>query len=414
MATRTGLRVRAKIDYWKFVARHEWPFVLALVGVLLGVGEFLPSAAALALSVVAVGLGLVQLVSDVRDVNRRWSAYEFVPTTELFPVGTVPLTDVYQAPVRHVVGTYGTAVSDDAIDTRLRSTRPAATVVDDDYRLPSNLRETAPQVLGTTVGGGVVFNGSVLGLSDDPTSATDGRAIRLHRARFFDGQCSNELCRFTIRHRSSGEIYDMRRHALLDTTGRLAALAETDLANIVGISTIALTSDGLVVLIEQTTRNSASAALLAPSGSGSLEPRDAEGLQPGWALQDLLIRGMNRELTEETGIAPGDIVETSVVGYARWLERGAKPEFFGLTRLGVSAAAIESAQVRGAERLYSGGASFVEIDLSALGRELRAGHQAASAPALPVAVRERGSVPLVLALRAAALALDGDVADETA
>lgn len=405
MTTKTGLRLRAKVDYIGFVVKHEWPFMLALVGVLLGVGEFLPSAAALALSLVAVALGVFQFVVDYRDMNKRWSEYRFEPATDPFPVADIAMPDSYSEPVRHVVPGRGTAVSDDAIDRRLRTTSLTAVVDSDAYQLPASLRATAPQVLGPTVGSGVVFNGHVLGMSDDPAGVIGARPIRLHRARFFDGQCSNELCRLRIKHRTSGELYDMRRQTLIDPTGRLAPLSGTELANIVGISTMAVTTDGQVVLIEQSRRNSASAALLAPSGSGSLEPRDLDDLGTGWSLQDLLIRGMNRELAEETGLAESDIDHTTIVGYARWLERGAKPEFFGHTRLRVSSAEVRAAVVRGAEQLYTSDSVLLDVDLEALGTEIHAGHDVLTAPSCPALVRERGSVPLVLGLRAVAAAV---------
>jgi hypothetical protein len=261
-------------------------------------------------------------------------------------------------------------------------------------------------VLGETARGGLVFNGDVLGLADDPLpiAAHEGRPLRLHRARFFDAQCSNELCRLEIRHRSTGELLDLRQQLLLDTAGRLAPLAETELANIVGVSTLATTLDGRYVLVEQTARNSASSSLLAPSGSGSLEPVDAEGLGAGWSLQELLVVGMNRELTEECALRPGEIVSTEVVGYARWLERGAKPEFFGVTRLAVTSQELLRRQVSPVEELFVGGVHCIELDLAALATQLAAGASVLTAEACPPLVRERGSLPLLLSLRAAALA----------
>ncbi|MGH3804135.1 MAG: hypothetical protein ACRDTD_29180, partial [Pseudonocardiaceae bacterium] len=248
-------------------------------------------------------------------------------------------------------------------------------------------------------------NGSVLGLVDDPLAAVSGesRPVRVHRARFFDGQCSNELCALLIRHRKTGELYDLQRQVLVDSAGRLAPLAQTDLANIVGVSTIALTSDNLMVVVTQTSYNSASGSLLAPSGSGSLEPRDAEGA--GLSLQAVVIAGMERELVEECGIDPAEIVDTRVTGYARWLERGAKPEFFGLTRLRVGSQELRLRKTRPGERLYSGGAEFLTVDLAAIAREVADGGSISASPSCRGSLRERGSIPLLLAIRAAALAL---------
>lgn len=404
MFRRAGLRVRAKRDYWVFVARHEWPIILAVFGLVLGVVTLLPSEAAIALSIIALLLGLVSFVSDYRKARIRWSAYEFLPAVTKFSVAEWPEPIDYRAARYETFPDRGSAIVDAEIDRYLRAQPIPLSLGDDPYRLPEFLRDTAPQVLRTTVQGSVVFNGPVLGLVDDPLPSVTGgvRPVRAHRARFFDGQCSNELCALLIRHRGTGEVYDLREQVLVDTAGRLASLAETDLANIVGISTIALTTDDFVVIIEQTANNSASGSLLAPSGSGSLEPRDAES--GGTSLQDVLVAGMERELAEECGLHPDDVVETQVVGYARWLERGAKPEFFGVTRLTISSAELALRKTRGSEKLYSGGSECVEVDLPALARELASGARIVDAPSCPPLFARRGSIPLLLALRAAALA----------
>lgn len=55
------------------------------------------------------------------------------------------------------------------------------------------------------------------------------------------------------------------------------------------------------------------------------------------------------------------------------------------------------------ERLYTGGIFLVPMNIAALGRELAAGKDLLSAPAMPERLKEDGSLPLLLALRAAAL-----------
>jgi 8-oxo-dGTP pyrophosphatase MutT (NUDIX family) len=73
-------------------------------------------------------------------------------------------------------------------------------------------------------------------------------------------------------------------------------------------------------------------------------------------LQDILKQGMERELREETGIRPDEITATRVTGFARWLERGAKPEFLGITELSASARDLERRrQLASDERIYTGG-----------------------------------------------------------
>jgi hypothetical protein len=46
---------------------------------------------------------------------------------------------------------------------------------------------------------------------------------------------------------------------------------------------------------------------------------------------------MERELREENGLHTDEMrairIETEVLGFGRWLEKGAKPEFFGFSRI---------------------------------------------------------------------------------
>jgi 8-oxo-dGTP pyrophosphatase MutT (NUDIX family) len=111
---------------------------------------------------------------------------------------------------------------------------------------------------------------------------------------------------------------------------------------------------------------------------------------------------MERELYEETGIRPDEIRNTTVVGFARWLERGAKPEFFGLTQLTVTADDLAGRRPAASrERLYSEGTFTLPADIGALGHEVAGGVDPLNAPSLSRRIREVGSLPLLLALRAA-------------
>ncbi|PKW13114.1 hypothetical protein [Saccharopolyspora spinosa] len=72
-------------------------------------------------------------------------------------------------------------------------------------------------------------------------------------------------------------------------------------------------------------RNASCPLLLAPSGSGSLEPRDL--VEPGGGarstMHDAVRARMKRELCEETGPSPDSVAETELAGFARWTEHAA-------------------------------------------------------------------------------------------
>lgn len=344
---------------------------------------------------------------DVRELRRRWSDYEFSAIAAPFPADLIPPPSAYPSPVYLHIPGRGTALVSDGIDRVLARQDLTARMDEEPYRLPKSLKTSARYVLPVANHGRLVFNGKIIGMRGDPLPPGPAPAppIMLHVARFFDGQCSNEMCTLRITHRETGEAFDPRLNLLTTATGQLRTLAESTLADAIGISTIARTTDGSIVTVLQTSRNIASARLLAPSGSGSLDPRDIEHSNAELILQDVVRHGMERELREETGILPGEITGTQVIGFARWLERGAKPEFFGITELAITAEELaERRHLASDERLYTDGTYPIRVDLAALGRELADGTALLSAASLPTRVKEDGSLPLLLAIRAAALA----------
>lgn len=403
---------RAKFDYFRFLGAHEWPITVAALGVLLGAVTLVPSSVGVVLSVVALLLGTLTFVRDLRALRGRWAAHDFSVIASLFPQERMPPPASYPDARYLAVPGRGTGLTSDAIDAALRARDFQVELAEDPYRLPGRLRATAPYVLPLRARGRLLFNGEVVGMRADPLpSVGAGSApIRLHRARFFDSECSNELCGMRIVDRATGAEFDPRLRLLADSAGRLRSLAESELADVVGISTLAVTTDGDVVLLVQSHRNTASPLLVAPSGSGSLEPKDMAA-----GLADTVRAGMERELCEETGLRRAEIAATEITGFGRWLERGAKPEFFGLTRLTVSSADVAGRRGKGVERLYGSPVLLMPIDLPALGADLRAGADLVTSPHLPERLREDGSLPLLLALRAAALAaVEPEPAAETA
>jgi hypothetical protein len=348
---------------------------------------------------------------DIHELRRRWADYEFTAIAAPFPTDTIKPPGAYPDALYLYVPNRGTALVSDPIDKALARQSMDARLDEDPYHLPKSLRGSARYVLPVVNYGRLVFNGKIIGMRGDPLPPGLGSPppIRLHIARFFDAQCSNEMCGLQVTHRSGADDFDPRTDLLTSTNGQLCTLAESALADCIGISTIAFTADNALVVTRQTSRNVASPQLLAPSGSGSLDPRDlgpASTARPRReeTLQDIVRRGMERELQEETGIRQDEVLRTKVIGFARWLERGAKPEFFGVTELSATSADLkQQRRMTSDERLYTDGTFTLRIDLPELSRELAGGADLLLAPSLPQRIKEQGSLPLLLALRAAAL-----------
>ena len=402
---RATQRVRAQRDYLSFVVRRHWPLGVGLGGVMAGIVTLIPSAWGLTVSAVALVVGVGMWGRDVVLARQQWARLQCVAVASMFPVAEV------KPPLGYETGTYlcipnrGTMLVHRDAD-RVLTEGPIATELDPTpYRLPAELQDLAPLALRTMRTGRVIFDGPMLGLRDDliPGRSGKSRPLRLMRTSFFMQVCSAELCQFRIVDRVTGAEQDIRLLELVEPSGRLVTLASSRLANNIGISTLAFTSDDRLLVVHQSQRNIASGRLLAPSGSGTLEPDDFAAAGPGASLQDVLVRGMERELCEETGIGFADVLQTQVIGFGRWLERGAKPEFFGVTRLRASAREVSTARIRGGEMLYTERVSAVFVDLDRLRRDLEAGHSIDQAPNCPAVVRDSGSLPLIAGLRAVAV-----------
>lgn len=83
---------------------------------------------------------------------------------------------------------------------------------------------------------------------------------------------------------------------------------------------------------------------MAPTGSGSCDWEDTVRARSGEVdLHATLARAMEREFMEESfGGAPVTLrCETRVLGYFRWIRRGGKPEFVGVTRADVDAVDLQ-------------------------------------------------------------------------
>ena len=399
-------KLRSRYDHAVFHMRNEWPLLLSVMGVILGVVTILPSSVGIVLGVVAFVLGLGAFLRDVHELRRRWDDYEFTRIAAPFPTAVIKPPSAYPDPVYlYVPGEgRGTVLLSDLVDKAVASQDMVARLDEEPYRLPKSLKGSAHYVISKINEGRTVFNGKIIGMRGDPLpqSSVSPPPIRLHIAQFFDAQCSNEMCVLKITHRSGERGFDPRRELLTNAKGELCTLAESNLADGIGISTVAFTADDALVLTRQTAQNIASANLLAPSGSGSLDPRDLGPREE--ILQDIVRRGMERELCEEAGIRQREIRCTKVIGFARWLERGARPEFFGITKLSITAQDLEEERrLASDERIYTAGSYTIRMNLPELGRELAGGADLLSAPSLPEDIRDYGSLPLLIALRAAAL-----------
>lgn len=108
-------------------------------------------------------------------------------------------------------------------------------------------------------------------------------------------------------------------------------------SNEIGVSTLAITSDGWLFFQQQGNGADNSPGLIVPSGSGSADWKD---YNPKYTLDEIISVSTKRELSEETGYGNKHvndiIIKNKVLGMFRWLNLGGKPEFVSITLMRIS------------------------------------------------------------------------------
>ena len=195
---------------------------------------------------------------------------------------------------------------------------------------------------------------------------TDGDdAIVLQQSDYLASRSSNDISFRTIEIRSEGlddaaeartdVVYDGLSFFLTANPVRpvFRGYADSECSNQIGVSTIALTADGWLLLVDQLKGGIESPDLIAPSGSGSLDWSDLDAAGSGGDFWAWITQASSRELREELGIAPQQLplirrlgrrrdiawmkqvaIRSAPIGFGGYLHRGGKPEFFFLAKLG--------------------------------------------------------------------------------
>lgn len=187
-------------------------------------------------------------------------------------------------------------------------------------------------------GGKVLFNSKKIRLCSDltPSDLETKATATVHKTDYFSGVLTNEQVGTVVYSRVTDNlVYEgfsaMANPHLLDLSASLCS-------NHIGASTIAWTLDGYVILTSQTKYAFVDACKWLSTGSGSADWKDSRA---ALTLQKLATLAMERELRQECGLARSWLdwlfrrkaiaLYTQVTGFARFLHRGGKPEFFGIT-----------------------------------------------------------------------------------
>ena len=178
-----------------------------------------------------------------------------------------------------------------------------------------------------------------------------GKPVSIHKTCYFDSYLTHIIPgRILLRNRDNAVLAELSvqnypHHIPYteDTSHKrtLKPVGSYVMANEPGVTTLCITKDGFIYLWRQNRSAQSSAGLLAASGSGSVDWEDCKDFfQDEDGLRKAVIRGMNRELWEES-VGKRDVsgrvfcqhLDTRITGYFRWLKKAGKSEFVGISRL---------------------------------------------------------------------------------
>lgn len=203
------------------------------------------------------------------------------------------------------------------------------------YRIPRTL---LPYWIRTILKKRPHFNEIKVRLSTEitPDILKGAATIQLRKTNYFMGLVTNELTGDRIVEFDADTKTDFPGYALrslfVDDSGVLMPLDQSLLSNHIGVTSLLITSDDKVVLQKQGLSQSIDGLHFNLGSSGSADWADIRrAARAGDAsFQGMIRYAMEREAREEVGISPRG-ARTELTGYCRFLHRGAKPEFFGVT-----------------------------------------------------------------------------------
>jgi hypothetical protein len=207
------------------------------------------------------------------------------------------------------------------------------------FTLVEEVKKYVPAVMELTLQKlQISYNGKLLRQITDLYPGTS--RVDVQKTRYFDGQCTHEIVYKQFKSVSEiGMAFDGKR-LLMDDDNFCFPLNYSSCANFIGASTMVFTRDHKIIIGRQGALSKANPGRYAPSGSGSAVYADIKKTKKRLensadiTFQDVLITAMIREFCEECNypLEKGfTLLRTQLIGYARLLERGGKPDYFGVS-----------------------------------------------------------------------------------
>lgn len=263
-------------------------------------------------------------------------------------VGRLRLSETHKTYTMEVVQDAYVLYSDE-VNHLLRSTPLRLRLLTKRFRLTEPVKSFAAFILREKFSqGAALYNSPKVRLATDLTIENIGNRHEMvvQPTEYYAGVCTNETTGLEIRSRKTKkQVFD--GYSLMSNSGIILDLAESHCSNHIAASTLAFTADRKLVVQRQASTAFIDNNRLVSSGSGSTDLRDID--EDVRTLQELIVTTMKRELIEECGLPKDTVISSLVTGYARFLNRGGKPEFFGVSYMGVNSQVL---RIRPSETVF--------------------------------------------------------------
>lgn len=207
------------------------------------------------------------------------------------------------------------------------------------FRIADEVSKLVPSIMNLTfTRPEITFNGHLLRQISDLHPGIS--SVTVQKTAYFDGQCTHEIVYKQFKSSHDKKLSFDGCKLLMDEDNMLYDLDFSSCSNFIGISTLAFTKDNRIIIGKQADRSRANSGRYAPSGSGSVSYkdvkciRDAKDKKNKVGFRDILTYSMMREFCEECNYklkTAKKKMRTRIIGYVRLLERGGKPDYFGIS-----------------------------------------------------------------------------------
>ncbi|MCH5175662.1 MAG: hypothetical protein J1F40_07235 [Prevotellaceae bacterium] len=175
---------------------------------------------------------------------------------------------------------------------------------------------------------GLFYNEKKLCMASEIVQCENEYIVFVNKSSYYNSYLTNNIYNIRMSHQNGLYI----EAPLNSKNYPIRALDVCYMSNHIGVSTIAVSTDGYAIMLRHNNRTAMFTDKLLPTGSGSMDFADMHNNSD---LKKCIIKAVERELQEETGILSKStvLINTKILGFYRDLNRGGKPEFCCISHL---------------------------------------------------------------------------------